>query len=182
MACGCSGKCSCLILAGQGTSVRGQGTSTSPYVIDSLGTAVTVQDGNDIDMTITGLGTTTSPYVVRADYTGVGAFKETAYYASVAGAFDLRPLDRPTMVRAEVVGFIDDFLLPVWPGAGTIRVLLVPVSVGSGFGFTPAPAGVDYWPVSETGALVLGQAALLEFTWDGIQWGYVRLGTVTGDL
>ena len=71
--CGCSGSCSCLIVAGEGVSVEGIGTIENPYEISSEGSEllerVEFVDTSTVDFTTVGVGTTLDPMTVTAQAT-----------------------------------------------------------------------------------------------------------------
>ena len=71
--CGCSGSCSCLIVAGEGVSVEGIGTIENPYEISSeaseLLERIDFVDTSTVDFTTVGVGTTTDPMQVTAQAT-----------------------------------------------------------------------------------------------------------------
>lgn len=54
MSCNCAGSvgCDCVIVAGQGVSVSGLGTSGDPYVVANTRPSVGVADGPSLDLTL----------------------------------------------------------------------------------------------------------------------------------
>ncbi|WNI20279.1 hypothetical protein [Actinacidiphila sp. ITFR-21] len=72
MSCCDERHCECVVLAGPGATVDGDGSTTAPYVIGATGgggvpTALAVTDSPTIDLTLTGTGTTADPYDVTAE-------------------------------------------------------------------------------------------------------------------
>jgi hypothetical protein len=66
MASCCRTTCSCVINAGNRVTITGNGSATSPYVINADQTVVTVTDTPTVDMTLTGSGTAASPYNISS--------------------------------------------------------------------------------------------------------------------
>jgi hypothetical protein len=66
MASCCRTTCSCVINAGSRVTITGNGSATSPYVINADQTMVTVTDTPSVDMTISGSGTAASPYNISS--------------------------------------------------------------------------------------------------------------------
>ncbi|WP_329368715.1 hypothetical protein OG896_24520 [Streptomyces sp. NBC_00669] len=71
MSCCDERSCDCIVTAGPGVTVDGNGSSTDPYVIGADGgggapAALTVTDSPTVDLTLTGAGTATDPYDVTA--------------------------------------------------------------------------------------------------------------------
>lgn len=69
--CDCAGgQCSCVVLAGSGTTVTGAGSSSNPYIISADPTIpgrLRVADTSTVDMSATGNGTADDPLVISAD-------------------------------------------------------------------------------------------------------------------
>lgn len=64
--CGCgSSACNCVIQAGSGTTVSGQGTPAAPYIVSATDQGLTtVADTPTVDMSISGDGEAGDPYVI----------------------------------------------------------------------------------------------------------------------
>jgi hypothetical protein len=71
--CDCSGgQCSCVVLAGSGTTVTGAGSSSNPYIISAdptLPARLRVVDTPTVDLTAVGNGTEDDPLVLSATAT-----------------------------------------------------------------------------------------------------------------
>jgi hypothetical protein len=71
--CGCSGSsCSCLVEAGGGIEVTGNGSADNPYVVSSTGDVnlsdvISFVDTTTVDFTVTGDGTSSDPWTVQAN-------------------------------------------------------------------------------------------------------------------
>ncbi|MFD3978254.1 hypothetical protein ACFWR6_06675 [Streptomyces griseus] len=64
-------RCSCLVAAGDGVTVEGNGSASAPYVVsaDAAPAALVVTDSPSVDLTLTGDGAPGSPYEVTATVT-----------------------------------------------------------------------------------------------------------------
>ncbi|MFJ6014462.1 hypothetical protein [Streptomyces sp. NPDC092952] len=72
MSCCDERSCDCIVTAGPGVTVDGDGSTGAPYVIGAAGggggpTALTVTDSPTVDLTLTGAGTAVDPYNVTAE-------------------------------------------------------------------------------------------------------------------
>lgn len=72
MSCCDDPRCDCIVIAGPGATVDGNGSTTDPYVIGAVGgggspTALTVTDSPTVDLTQSGTGTAADPYNITAD-------------------------------------------------------------------------------------------------------------------
>ena len=85
--CGCAGNvCSCLIVAGDGISVTGTGTSANPYIVDATSSTISgllrVTDTPTLDLTLGGAGSDADPYnisgVVRVALTQLSDVNDPA--------------------------------------------------------------------------------------------------------
>ncbi|WP_439082065.1 hypothetical protein [Streptomyces sp. WL006] len=64
-------RCSCLVAAGDGVTIEGNGSASAPYVVsaDAAPTALVVTDSPSVNLTLTGDGAPGSPYEVTATVT-----------------------------------------------------------------------------------------------------------------
>lgn len=67
------GGCSCRVVGGEGITVTGAGSLTSPYVIANdapgLSESFQVNDTSTVNLTLRGLGTPSEPFILQADAT-----------------------------------------------------------------------------------------------------------------
>lgn len=93
--CGCSGtSCNCVVKAGNGTTVSGNGSQGSPYIVSS--TPVTVTDTNSVDLTLAGQNISAD---VNISTTAGNALTEDATGLYVPGGtpVTVAPLDTNTV-------------------------------------------------------------------------------------
>jgi hypothetical protein len=66
--CGCqSAACNCVVQAGPGATVTGDGSAANPYVVSAVtGGKLLVQDSDTIDHSLAGDGSTATPYVLTS--------------------------------------------------------------------------------------------------------------------
>lgn len=93
--CDCAGgQCSCVVLAGSGTTVAGAGTTSNPYVISSdpqLPARLRVVDTNTVDLSAAGNGTEDDPLVLSA--------------VATVGMDDLTDVTAPTPAVGDTLSF-----------------------------------------------------------------------------
>jgi hypothetical protein len=170
--CGCAGTgCSCVLVEGVGTSVRGAGTVTNPYVVDAQVSVLSVIDSPTVDLELLGDGTETNPYVLTATYVGttptLGSIP--AVGATWNGAVNLSTVASPTTIRATLTGNVTSLTLPSWGStvSGSIYFVLSQDGTGSRTWVQPGTnaGGTD---------IVLSTAAnardFIEAFWTGVQW------------
>jgi hypothetical protein len=67
--CRClEGQCGCMVTAGHGIDVTGDGSTKSPWIVSTEGIAgvVSFVDTDEVDFTVGGAGTTLSPVTIEA--------------------------------------------------------------------------------------------------------------------
>lgn len=170
--CGCGGgTCSCIITAGRGTQVKGNGTLTNPYVIESDTMVLNVTDTATINLTLSGSGLAADPYVVKADF--VGTLMPPNFQDSESrnwsGAVSLADVTVPKTIRATLTGNVTSITLPTWSSAKAGSIMLVLYQDATG-GRTWVQPGTSAGGVDVVLSTAPGARDLVEFFWTGIQW------------
>lgn len=62
--CGCGNSCACVVNAGDGIAVSGNGSLASPFVVAATGAGTYIESGDGTTTTVVGSGTEDDPYVI----------------------------------------------------------------------------------------------------------------------